>query len=191
MPVESIEAAREWLRQRNEEIGKGGKAPNSLNEARMRKVLLECRILEMRVEAIENVEEAPLSLIQDFVRDFCEQAKWRMHFRAQSLVTELAGLNEVEAYEVLREVFADEFFHSVCHGMKDQTSPLALVCRSAIKEHLLCAGRNTPAAINRGIADAVAIARQAKEQAESGMVDEVLALTGKALALVGGKIEEE
>jgi hypothetical protein len=53
MPLSSLEAAENWRRKFLEEKGRGADAPPSLNEARLRKTLLECERIEFAL-AIER-----------------------------------------------------------------------------------------------------------------------------------------
>jgi hypothetical protein len=61
MPMDSIEAAAEWRKVFLENRGRGSDAPVSLNDARLRKTLLECERIEFalaadRGEYIKNSE---------------------------------------------------------------------------------------------------------------------------------------
>jgi hypothetical protein len=64
MPMDSIEAATEWRKDYLERQGKGDQAPASLNEARLRKILLECERIEL-TNAISKSEYVAIGSVRE------------------------------------------------------------------------------------------------------------------------------
>ena len=64
MPLTSIEAASEWRKDYLEKQGKGDQAPASLNEARLRKILLECERIEL-TNAISKSEYVEIGSVRE------------------------------------------------------------------------------------------------------------------------------
>jgi hypothetical protein len=64
MPMDSIEAATEWRKDYLERQGKGDQAPASLNEARLRKILLECERIEL-TNAISKSEYVAIASVRE------------------------------------------------------------------------------------------------------------------------------
>jgi hypothetical protein len=64
MPMDSIEAATEWRKDYLERQGKGDQAPASLNEARLRKILLECERIEL-TNAISKSEYVAIGYVRE------------------------------------------------------------------------------------------------------------------------------
>jgi hypothetical protein len=64
MPLDSIEAATEWRKDYLERQGKGDQAPASLNEARLRKILLECERIEL-TNAISKSEYVAIGSVRE------------------------------------------------------------------------------------------------------------------------------
>jgi hypothetical protein len=64
MPMDSIEAAVEWRKDYLERQGKGDQAPASLNEARLRKILLECERIEL-TNAISKSEYVAIGSVRE------------------------------------------------------------------------------------------------------------------------------
>jgi hypothetical protein len=64
MPMTSIEAATEWRKDYLERQGKGDQAPASLNEARLRKILLECERIEL-TNAISKSEYVAIGSVRE------------------------------------------------------------------------------------------------------------------------------
>jgi hypothetical protein len=64
MPMDSIEAATEWRKDYLDRQGKGDQAPASLNEARLRKILLECERIEL-TNAISKSEYVAIGSVRE------------------------------------------------------------------------------------------------------------------------------
>lgn len=64
MPLTSIEAASEWRKNYLEQQGRGENAPASLNEARLRKILLECERIEL-TNAISKSEYVEIGSVRE------------------------------------------------------------------------------------------------------------------------------
>lgn len=64
MPLTSIEAASEWRKNYLEQQGRGADAPASLNEARLRKILLECERIEL-TNAISKSEYVEIGSVRE------------------------------------------------------------------------------------------------------------------------------
>ena len=64
MPLTSIEAASEWRKDYLEKQGKGDQAPASLNDARLRKILLECERIEL-TNAISKGEYVGIGAVRE------------------------------------------------------------------------------------------------------------------------------
>jgi hypothetical protein len=64
MPMDSIEAATEWRKDYLERQGKGDQAPASLNEARLRKIVLECERIEL-TNAISKSEYVAIGSVRE------------------------------------------------------------------------------------------------------------------------------
>ena len=101
MPLTSIEAASEWRKNYLENQGKGDQAPASLNEARLRKILLECERIEL-TNAISRGEYIAIGT----VRETCIRIGATLSAQGEAFVNdsagELAGLDEANVLKKMR-----------------------------------------------------------------------------------------
>ena len=90
-PTSSIKAARDWIVARTAAIGKAP-APQTLNDARMKKLLLECSILQIRLEReSSNAEFLPLPEVLEAVAIFMRFAHLALRARCDTFAETIAA----------------------------------------------------------------------------------------------------
>ena len=90
-PTSSIKAARDWIAARTAAIGKAP-APQTLNDARMKKLLLECSILQIRLEReSSNAEFLPVPEVLEAVAIFMRFAHLALRARCDTFAETIAA----------------------------------------------------------------------------------------------------
>ena len=90
-PTSSIKAARDWIAARTAAIGKAP-APQTLNDARMKKLLLECSILQIRLEReSSNAEFLPVPEVLEAVATFMRFAHLALRARCDTFAETIAA----------------------------------------------------------------------------------------------------
>ena len=90
-PTSSIKAARDWIAARTAAIGKAP-APQTLNDARMKKLLLECSILQIRLEReSSNSEFLPVPEVLEAVAIFMRFAHLALRARCDTFAETIAA----------------------------------------------------------------------------------------------------
>lgn len=104
-PATSVQAARDWIAARTAAIGKAP-APQSLNDARLRKLLLECSILQIRLERESSTSEfLPVPEVLEAVATFMRFAHLALRMRCEIYAPRLAAASTPqEAMPILREL---------------------------------------------------------------------------------------
>jgi hypothetical protein len=102
MPLTSIEAASEWRRDYLEKQGRGADAPASLNDARLRKILLECERIEL-ANAISRSEYVSIGAVRESGIRIGAIFSAKLAALVNDASGALAGLGEAELRKKLHE----------------------------------------------------------------------------------------
>lgn len=103
MPVNSIASAQKWVRSKAQE-SKTAPAPGTLTEGRLRKVLLECELLQARIDRESDTSTLmPTSVVEQSLSFILLNLGHALTSAAGSLATELDGLDVVDRYKLLKE----------------------------------------------------------------------------------------
>lgn len=102
MPLDSMEAAMEWRKKFLEERGRGDDAPQSYQEARTRKALLECEKLDIQL-AILREEYVRKSEVRESGIRIGAIFSAKLAALVNDASGALAGLDEVELRKKLHE----------------------------------------------------------------------------------------
>ena len=102
MPMHSMQAAERWRKDFLEQNGRGDDAPKGLNEARLRKLKLECE----RIEFANAIDRGEYVKIAD-QREAGIKVGAILSAKLSALVNDasgfLAGLNEIEVKKIMQE----------------------------------------------------------------------------------------
>lgn len=93
MPLDSMDAALAWYEHHKLANGIGSRAPQTLNDARTRKVNLECEALELRV-AIQRGEYLPVAEIEETMVFAASVFSGSLRGLVNDLPAMLVGLDE-------------------------------------------------------------------------------------------------
>ena len=121
-PTSSIKAARDWIAARTAAIGKAP-APQTLNDARMKKLLLECSILQIRLEReSSNAEFLPVPEVLEAVTTFMRFAHLALRARCDTFAETIAACTTPN--ETIRHLrtLCDEGWVTGAVGMASQTN---------------------------------------------------------------------
>lgn len=105
MPLTSLVDAQAWRSKRLAAHGTGNQAPGTLNDARERKLALECEMLELRL-AVERTEYLPAASVEEAMTAAGSVFTSGLAALTNDLPGVLAGLDERAIQSVLVEQFA-------------------------------------------------------------------------------------
>ena len=102
MPTDSMKAAEEWRKNFLEQNGRGDSAPKGLNEARLRKTLLECERIEFAL-AIDRGEYERKSTVREHGIRIGAILSAKFATLVNDASGSLAGLDEIAVTKKLQE----------------------------------------------------------------------------------------
>lgn len=120
-PTSTIKAARDWIAARTAAIGKAP-APQSLNDARLKKLLLECSILQIRLEReSSNAEFLPVPEVIEAVAIFMRFAHLALRARCDTFAETIAACTTPNETMCHLRNLCDEGWATGAVGMAAQT----------------------------------------------------------------------
>ena len=121
-PMDSIEAAKNWVRDRAQQAPPpSASATANLTEMRRQKLILECQLLSVRLEREQqNTEFLPVAEVLQAVRSFLKFAHINLKLRSDACTENIAAEGNPQRVAKLLKALVSEGWASGAAGMAAQ-----------------------------------------------------------------------
>ena len=113
MPPHSLSAARAWITAKSKEAMTAPEA-GTLSEGRLRKVLLECRLLQARIDKeLDNSEMMPTAQLEAALNFILTMTRHSITNGAGEIANAVHGLSLQDSYQLIRDAGQNALLNSL------------------------------------------------------------------------------